>query len=152
MVELVPVPDWQVWLLDVAPKINAAYFWLLMTAGFVVSVSLARALRSRGFYLVAIFFLSPVFSWGLREVQYRVHRDALEAYAAEQNRRIESGEMIPHIETTIRFPLFETCLVLGLLITLRASRRPNQALQPTPMLVTPRADARVAPSTGVADL
>ena len=28
----------------------------------------------------------------------------------------------------------------------------NQALQPTPMLVTPRADARVAPSTGVADL
>ena len=29
---------------------------------------------------------------------------------------------------------------------------PNQALQPTPMLVTPRADARVAPSTGVADL
>ena len=32
------------------------------------------------------------------------------------------------------------------------SRGPNQALQPTPMLVTPRADARVAPSTGVADL
>jgi hypothetical protein len=31
-------------------------------------------------------------------------------------------------------------------------KRPNQALQPTPMLVTPRADARVAPSTGVADL
>ena len=29
---------------------------------------------------------------------------------------------------------------------------PNQALQPTPVLVTPRADARVAPSTGVADL
>ena len=29
---------------------------------------------------------------------------------------------------------------------------PNQALQPTPMLVTPRADARAAPSTGVADL
>ena len=31
-------------------------------------------------------------------------------------------------------------------------KRPNQALQPTPVLVTPRADARVAPSTGVADL
>ena len=32
------------------------------------------------------------------------------------------------------------------------AERANQALQPTPMLVTPRADARVAPSTGVADL
>jgi len=32
------------------------------------------------------------------------------------------------------------------------TEEPNQALQPTPMLVTPRADARVAPSTGVADL
>ena len=29
---------------------------------------------------------------------------------------------------------------------------PNQALQPTPMLVTPRADARVAPAVGVAHL
>ena len=31
-------------------------------------------------------------------------------------------------------------------------REPSQALEPTPMLVTPRADARVAPSTRVADL
>ncbi len=47
-------------------------------------------------------------------------------------------------------------LVAGLAIfhgiRLLSERRPNQALQPTPMLVTPRADARVAPSTGVADL
>lgn len=37
---------------------------------------------------------------------------------------------------------------------LRRSRKkePNQTLQPTPLLVTPRADARVAPSSGAADL
>jgi hypothetical protein len=29
---------------------------------------------------------------------------------------------------------------------------PNQALEPTPIAVTPRADARVAPATGVAHL
>lgn len=34
----------------------------------------------------------------------------------------------------------------------REEQRPNQALQPTPMSVTPRADARGAPSNGVADL
>jgi hypothetical protein len=31
-------------------------------------------------------------------------------------------------------------------------KKPNQALQPTPMLVTDRADARSAPSIRVADL
>ena len=35
---------------------------------------------------------------------------------------------------------------------LRQGKRPNQALQPTPMPVTDRADARSAPGTGVADL
>jgi len=39
----------------------------------------------------------------------------------------------------------------GLLVSQRAEGA-NQALQPTSELVTPRADARFAPSTGVADL
>jgi hypothetical protein len=30
--------------------------------------------------------------------------------------------------------------------------KPNQALEPTPIAVTPRADAQVAPATGVAHL
>ena len=34
----------------------------------------------------------------------------------------------------------------------RSREEPNQALQPTRMLVTIRADARLAPSTRVADL
>ena len=45
-------------------------------------------------------------------------------------------------------------LGLGAALKMQAWRGkgPNQALQPTPMLVTDRADARSAPSTGVADL
>ncbi len=34
----------------------------------------------------------------------------------------------------------------------RMKKEPNQALEPTPIAVTPRADARVAPATGVAHL
>ena len=54
-------------------------------------------------------------------------------------------------------PIFVGSLCIYRAITMWAdesltSDKPNQALQPTPMLVTPRADARVAPSTGVADL
>jgi hypothetical protein len=33
-----------------------------------------------------------------------------------------------------------------------STEEPNQALEPTPIAVTPRADARVAPATGVAHL
>jgi hypothetical protein len=32
------------------------------------------------------------------------------------------------------------------------NKMPNQALEPTPIAVTPRANARVAPATGVAHL
>ena len=42
--------------------------------------------------------------------------------------------------------------LLFILAFITAYKRPNQALQPTRMLVTCRADARPAPSTRVADL
>lgn len=48
-----------------------------------------------------------------------------------------------------------TGAALGMLIgfaVARRKKRPNQPLQPTPMSVTPPADAGAAPATGVADL
>lgn len=116
--------------MDLAPRISQLYSWLLMAGGFVVSVLLARSLKNRGFYAVAVFFLSPVFFWGMREVRYQMHREAIDAYAAEQNRKIESGEIIPVVESTVSFPLFETFLVIGLVMVHRDSRRrPIQPLQ-----------------------
>ncbi len=109
--------------MDIAPKVSQLYTWLLMAGGFVVSVLLARSLKNRGFYAVAVFFLSPVFFWGMREVRYQMHREAIDAYAAEQNRKIESGEIIPVVESTASFPLFETFLVIGLVMIHRGSRR-----------------------------
>jgi hypothetical protein len=40
----------------------------------------------------------------------------------------------------------------ALLSKIRKENKPNQALEPTPIAVTPRAGARVAPATGVAHL
>ncbi|OAM87060.1 hypothetical protein AW736_24735 [Termitidicoccus mucosus] len=132
MTELTPVSEWQVWLMDTAPKFSQLYSWLLMAFGFSVSILLARSLKNSGFYAVAVFFLSPVFFWGMREVRYQMHREAIEAYAAEQNRKIQSGEIIPHIESSVNFPLFETFLVLGLAVVYRNSkRRPIQLPEPT---------------------
>jgi hypothetical protein len=37
-------------------------------------------------------------------------------------------------------------------LTQMKEKKPNQALEPTPIAVTPRADARVAPATVVAHL
>ncbi len=120
------------WLLDIAPNIAQLYSWLLMVAGFVISVMLARKLKNRGFYAVAAFFLSPVFFWGVREVKYRMHREAIEAYAAEQNMKIASGEFVPVVESSVGFPLFETFLVTGLILVHRGSkRRPIQFPEPT---------------------
>lgn len=118
--------------MHLAPKIGQLYSWLLMAGGFVVSVLLARSLKNRGFYAVAVFFLSPVFFWGMREVRYQMHREALDAYAAEQNRKIQSGEIIPHVDLSVSFPLFETFLVIGLIMVHRGSkRRPIQPPQTT---------------------
>lgn len=132
MVEMTPIPEWQVWLIDLTPKINQLYSWLLMAGGFVVSVLLARSLKNRGFYAVAVFFLSPVFFWGMREVRYQMHREALEVYAGEQNRKTQSGETIPHVDSLVNFPLFETFLVIGLTVVHRGfKRRPIQPPQTT---------------------
>ena len=119
------------WLIDIAPRVNAIYTWLLMVVGFVTSILLGRALKSRGFYLVAVFFLSPICSWGFKEAQYLIHREALDAYAAEQRQRVQAGETLPQIESAVQIPLFETFLVIGLGISLRASRAQNHAPEPT---------------------
>ena len=131
MTELTPVPEWQVWLMDVAPMMSQFYSWLLMASGFIVSIQLARSLKSRGFYVVALFFLAPLFFWSMREVRYQIHREAMAAYAAEQNQKIRSGEILPHIESTVNFPLFETFLVIGLVMVYRHLKKPIQSPQST---------------------
>jgi hypothetical protein len=107
-----------------------------MGIGLVASVLLARTLKSIGFYLVGLFFLSPVFGWVEREISYIMHREAINAYAAEQNRKLQSGEIIPEVKTDIRLPVFETFLVAGLILVLRKSNRPNKAPEPTTTSVT----------------
>ncbi len=67
------------------------------------------------------------------------------AYGVYLYRRWESGH-----------DLTGTVIALGAYYVMRfisrCDRRANQALEPTPIAVTPRADARVAPATGVAHL
>jgi len=122
-------------LAEVADKMNS---WPTEIA-WMVGISLASvvALRRRSWLAVIPGLFALLWSWGA----YDILTD-----------RFMRPAVIAELGLSYILIQFLPLIVFVAFFVPAIRKRPNQALQPTPMLVTPRADARVAPSTGVADL
>jgi hypothetical protein len=82
-------------------------------------------------------------------------------HGSRKERVLKFVRMAPHIDSgssvhfdgeALRMNPSVTVHMIKTTLVKPNEKQTNQALQPTPMLVTPRADARVAPSAGVANL
>jgi heme exporter protein D len=120
-----------------------------------------------GWLCVALSLLAPlaitVHSTTSAEAvfEYVAERKTKAAFTEKQMEVISAGVREAHIGHSEPDMLLEiVCLTyaVGLfligavLVTGNRKKKPNQALEPTPIAVTPRADAQVAPATGVAHL
>jgi cytochrome b561 len=99
------------------------YYWILFVSGFAFCLWASRKTKSKGYILVAVFFLQPVCSIGLRALSHHLHRD--DYRQLEQNRDAALGERASGGKPVVwghsyTIPLFETILLLGLLMTAKA--------------------------------
>jgi len=106
-----------------------------------------RRCKKVGYVWLAVFALTSYVTFTLNKVSYYIHREEIAKMRAQRS----DGIMV--VERPITFPIYQLAFATGVFLLYRAEKRSaNQALLPTPMSVTDRADARSAPATGAADL
>jgi hypothetical protein len=125
MTEFSPVPNWEIWLFDAAYPASRVYFWILQVAGLVVCLYALRKMKKKGFILIAIFFLSPFIDLGLRAISHRIYREPIRMFPAptasgQELHPVSSSPMV--FARHISFPLYETILVLGLILIVRGKK------------------------------
>ncbi|MEM1222381.1 MAG: hypothetical protein AAGH40_06420 [Verrucomicrobiota bacterium] len=102
--------------------LSQIYFWALFLVGVGISLWGFKRKRSKGYLLIAVFFLSPLFGALYREISYQLHKEEIKIMNKERNLHME--QMIaeghtPFVEQNVRLLLFESILVLGLFLTIR---------------------------------
>ncbi len=123
MIGLEPTPEWWNLLETILIHGSRIYFWLLFGFGLILCIWTFKKTKEKGFLLIAIFFLSPLFGIVMREVSYQIHKDEL---IERKRARAEQTDSLPSIETNITLPIFETALVVGLFIVCRTRIKKNQ--------------------------
>jgi hypothetical protein len=125
MTEFSPVPNWEIWLLDAAYPASRIYFWVLQVVGLAVCLYALRKAKKKGFILVAIFFLSPFIDLGLRAISHRIHSEPIRTFPAPtaSGQELRPASSSPMVFTRhVSFPLYETILVLGLILIVRGKK------------------------------
>ncbi len=106
--------------------------------------------------VVTTFRCSGVIAFRWQPVEYFREEErpdsTYEILGSEWVRQHEEQGMIGSAQVARHFKLNFNALGCLEVICAEVKKEPNQALEPTPIAVTPRAGARVAPATGVAHL
>ena len=106
--------------------LSQLYFWSLFTAGIAISIWGYKRKKTKGYLLIAVFFLSPFVGLIQQKVSYQIHKEAIERMRYEQNKQLRemigSSEIPIVTKKNITLPAFESLLVLGLLLTVLNSK------------------------------
>lgn len=100
------------------------WYWAVIVAGILLCIYYFKKSKLKAYLVICLFFLAPFFELGLQQISYQIHKEELRAYAEQRNEELRQQyeEGIPYIfEHTIVFPIFETCLVVGLFLIARKS-------------------------------
>jgi hypothetical protein len=133
--EMRPITGIEKFLWDYGPAIFQVYGWLLFSVGIAVCGWAFKKTKIKAYLLVGLFFLSPFFNAGMRQVSYWIHKEEYEKLREEKNREFQEmrarGEPV-QIEDQINLPVFETFLVLGLLLVAKSQiKGANQSPETT---------------------
>jgi cbb3-type cytochrome oxidase subunit 3 len=123
-------------LFIVVPALTAFWAW-----------SAYRSSKKIGYVWLAVFALTPYFTFALNKVWEAMHQEEIATMNGQLNGRIT------FVGTQISFPIYLLAFAAGVFFLYRAERKSaNKPSEPTPTSVTPAADAPVAPPSGAANL
>ena len=123
--ELTPMSDFEIFLMDVLPLLAKVATWIVFLTGITVCAWAWRTTKSIGYLILGIYFLQPVIAYALQGFSERLHDEEI----IWHQHQIESdGQPTVTFSPPVVFPVFEAILVGGIFIT---SRRHTRLLKPT---------------------